>query len=81
MKNMIRNSIIFSICLFTTVSAVYAAVVPAETESSLLIVLFVGFFALIIVLQLVPACLLFIGLLKGLLFQEPKTDEKTFTSE
>lgn len=76
MKNMIRNCIVFLICVSATVSSAVAAVAPAEEGGSLLVILFVGFFALIIVLQLVPACLLFIGMIKGLLFQEPKSEEK-----
>jgi len=78
MKNMIRNFVAFLLCTSTTA---YAAVAPAEEGSSLLVILFVGFFALIVVLQLVPACLLFIGMLKGLLFHESKSGEKRATSK
>lgn len=64
MKKIIRNSIFASICVLMAVS--HAAAAPAEQGGSLLLTLFIGFFALIVVFQLVPACLLFVGILKGL---------------
>lgn len=65
--------------IFASASAALAAVAPADEGSSLLVILFVGFFALIIVLQLVPACLLFVSLIKGLIFHEHKTEVKKLT--
>ncbi|MCD6581544.1 MAG: hypothetical protein J7K90_07050 [Desulfuromusa sp.] len=44
------------------VSTSFAAVPASDSGSSLLLILFIGFFALIVVFQLVPACLLFVGL-------------------
>lgn len=76
MKSLICNFVALLFCISTTA---YAAVAPVEEGSSLLVILFVGFFALIIVLQLVPACLLFIGMIKGLLFHETKSGEKRAT--
>ncbi|MBN2792602.1 MAG: hypothetical protein JXQ81_08870 [Desulfuromonadales bacterium] len=51
-------------------SFAFAAERAASDGSSLLLVLFVGFFALIVVFQLVPACLMFIGMVKGLTRQK-----------
>jgi len=66
MKNIIRNSILALICVVMGVSTTVAAAAPAAQGGSLLLTLFIGFFALIVVFQLVPACLLFVGILKGL---------------
>jgi uncharacterized membrane protein len=66
MGNIIRNSVIALMCVVSPVSSAFAASVPAEEGGSLLLTLFIGFFALIVVFQLVPACLLFVGILKGL---------------
>ena len=65
MKNIIRNIMITLFCVVSAVSPAVAAA-PAEEGGSLLLTLFIGFFALIVVFQLVPACLLFVGILKGL---------------
>jgi len=46
-------------------SVAYAAPGSEGTGGSWLGYLFLGFFALIIVSQLVPACMLFVGMLKG----------------
>ena len=46
-------------------SVAYAAPTGEGDGVSLLGYLFLGFFALIIVSQLVPACLLFYGMIKG----------------
>lgn len=55
-------------------SAAYAAQ-GAETEGAgLLAYLFVGFFALIVVSQLVPAMILFFGMIKGLFTRDAKKD-------
>ena len=53
---------VFSLCPAT----VFAVETVKEGGSSILLLLFVGFFALIVVFQLVPALLLFGGMLKGL---------------
>lgn len=76
MKNIIRNTVIALICVATAVSAAVAAVAPADQGGSLLLTLFIGFFALIVVFQLVPACLLFIGILKGLFSRKHATANK-----
>ncbi|MFK5925979.1 MAG: hypothetical protein QM483_05050 [Desulfuromusa sp.] len=77
MRNIIRNSIIALGCVATTVSTAFAAVAPAAEGGSLLLTLFIGFFALIVVFQLVPACLLFVGILKGLFAQKNETKQET----
>ncbi|SDZ75177.1 hypothetical protein SAMN05660420_00122 [Desulfuromusa kysingii] len=66
MKDMMRNSVMTLVCVLFAVSSSVAATAPAEEGGSLLLMLFIGFFALIVVFQLVPACLLFVGMLKGL---------------
>lgn len=76
MKNVARNCLIALICILTSVPAAFAATAPAEQGGSLLLTLFLGFFALIVVFQLVPACILFVGMLKGLFAREHKSEEK-----
>jgi hypothetical protein len=64
MKNTLRNALI---ALITFSSSAFAAGSAADGGGGLLITLFVGFFALILIFQLVPATLMFIGMAKGLL--------------
>lgn len=64
MKNILRNSLI---ALFTFSSAAFAANGVADSQGGLLLSLFIGFFALILVFQIVPAFLLCVGMVKGLL--------------
>ena len=64
MKKSLRNALI---ALFTFSSSAFAAVSTGNGEGSFLLSLFIGFFSLIIVFQVVPAALLFIGMVKGLL--------------
>ncbi|MDT8419642.1 MAG: hypothetical protein RQ754_04370 [Desulfuromonadales bacterium] len=63
MKNTVRNTLI-AMAIFST--SAFAAGSNVSGEGGLLVSLFVGFFALIIVFQLVPAALMLIGLFKGL---------------
>ena len=65
MKKMLRNTLI---ALFTLSSSAFAAgnTVPSS-EGGLMLSLFVGFFALILVFQLVPATIMLIGMVKGVL--------------
>ncbi len=69
MKNILRNALI---ALFTLSSSAFAAGSAADSSGGLLITLFVGFFALILIFQLVPATLMFIGMVKGLLSGKPQ---------
>jgi len=62
MKNMMRG---FGWMLVSVASVAYAAPHDSDGGGSLLGYLFLGFFTLIIVSQLVPACLLFYGMVKG----------------
>ncbi|MDT8440484.1 MAG: hypothetical protein RQ723_02345 [Desulfuromonadales bacterium] len=55
-------------------SAAYAAQSAEAEGAGVLAYLFVGFFALIVVSQLVPAMILFFGMLKGLFTREAKKD-------
>lgn len=68
MKNMMRG---LGWMLVYGASVVYAAPGSEGEGVSLLGYLFLGFFALIIVSQLVPACLLFYGMVRGV-FAERK---------
>ena len=77
MKNMIRNTIITFVFAATAVSPAFATAVPAENGGSMLLTLFLGFFALIVVFQLVPACLLFVGILKGLFSKKQNVEQKS----
>jgi hypothetical protein len=70
MKFLLQQSLYVLFFILTTVTVVAAASKPAEQGGSLLLSLFIGFFSLIIVFQLVPACLLFVGMVKGLWKQE-----------
>lgn len=57
-------------------SAVYAASGVQGEDAGILAYFFVGFFALIIVTQLVPAMILFFGMVKGLFSSSEKTSVK-----
>ncbi|MBN1957038.1 MAG: hypothetical protein JXQ81_08860 [Desulfuromonadales bacterium] len=76
MKNTVRNLILALICFATAVSVASAATQTGSQGGSLLLTLFIGFFALIVVFQLVPACILFVGMVKGLFSREQKSEEK-----
>lgn len=56
------------------VSAAYAAPGSEGESVGLLGYLFAGFFAVIIVSQLVPAVILFVGMLKGVFSLQDKAD-------
>jgi len=59
------KALLLSILLLCPLAA-FAAETAQKESSSLLLILFVGFFALIVVFQLVPAILMFGGMVKGL---------------
>ena len=67
MKNIMRNALI---ALLTCSSPAFAAESVASSGGGLLLSLFIGFFALILVFQIVPAVLMLIGMVKGLIGQE-----------
>lgn len=69
MKAIVRNSLI---ALFTFSTAAFAANGAGDTEGGLLLSLFIGFFALVLVFQIVPAFLLFVGMIRGLFSQDSK---------
>ncbi|MFO7576418.1 MAG: hypothetical protein R6W66_01690, partial [Pelovirga sp.] len=69
MKRTVRNTLI---ALFAFSSSAFAAAASGAGEGSLLVSLFIGFFALIVVFQLVPATLMMIGMLKGLFGRDRK---------
>ena len=72
MKNTLRNTLI---ALITFSSSAFASSNNSAGEGSLLLSLFIGFFALIVVFQLVPAVILFVGMVKGLARKESKKVE------
>ena len=80
MKNMIRNCLVTLLLTITAASTVLAADAPVESGGSLLLTLFIGFFALIVVFQLVPACLLFVGILKGLFSKKSGVEQESSSS-
>lgn len=57
-------------------SAAYAAVGTQGEGTGILAYFFIGFFALIIVTQLVPAMILFFGMVKGLFSGSEKNSVK-----
>lgn len=77
MKNMIRNFILVLAVSGSTAATVLAAPAAEEQGGSLLLTLFIGFFALIVVFQLVPAVLLFVGIVKGLFSREHGVEQKS----
>lgn len=54
------------IALATLSSSVFAASSASASDSNYFVILFLGFFALIVVFQLVPAVMMLIGMVKGL---------------
>ncbi|SDZ97718.1 hypothetical protein SAMN05660420_00937 [Desulfuromusa kysingii] len=63
MKNTLRNTLI-ALSFFS--GSAFAADQGSAGGGSLLLSLFIGFFALIVVFQLVPATIMLIGIIKGL---------------
>jgi hypothetical protein len=64
MKTTIRNA---ALALLASTSAAYATGGPdAAGGNSFLLILFLGFVALIIVFQFIPGLVLFFGMLRGL---------------
>ncbi len=72
MKRFLRQ---FPVVLLTLPTTAVAAESAGAGEGSLLLSLFIGFFALIIVFQLVPATLMLIGMLRGLFGRDQKKVE------
>ncbi len=72
MKNIIRNTLV---ALLIFASPALATAEASGEGGSFLLTLFIGFFALIIVFQLVPATILFFGMLKGLFVRDHKAEK------
>lgn len=72
MKSIIRNTLVALFCFASPALAVAEA---AGEGGSFLLTLFIGFFALIVVFQLVPATILFFGMLKGLFIRDHKVEK------
>ncbi|MCK4508517.1 MAG: hypothetical protein KAU27_08255 [Desulfuromonadales bacterium] len=62
--------------VMSTTSVAYAATSAQSEGSGVLTYFFLGFFALIIVSQLVPAMILFFGMVKGLFTSSEKVSTK-----
>ena len=62
--------------IISSTSAAYAATSAQSEGAGILTYFFIGFFALIIVSQLVPAMVLFVGMIKGLFAGQEKTSTK-----
>lgn len=69
MKTTLRNALI---ALLTFSSTAFAAGSTGAGDGGLLVSLFLGFFAVIILFQLVPATLMMIGILRGLFGRDSK---------
>lgn len=74
MKNTMRG---LGWMMFCGVSVAYAAPAGEGDGVSLLGCLFLGFFALVIVSQVVPAAILFVGMIKGVFSAGKKTTAET----
>jgi hypothetical protein len=68
------------VALLITVSQVLASAGGGGEPVSFLMILFMGFGALILVFQLFPAVVLFIGMVKGLMAPATKSDEAVAAS-
>lgn len=71
MKSFVNILILLS-CFSTSA---YAATAVGTEGGSFLLTLFIGFFALIVVFQLIPAVILFFGMLKGLFSRDRKAEK------
>lgn len=69
MKRTLRNTLI-ALIIFT--SSAFAAGTAGSNEAGVLISLFFGFFAMIVIFQLVPATLMMVGVISGLLGRDRK---------
>ncbi|WP_029914285.1 hypothetical protein [Pelobacter seleniigenes] len=69
MKRTLRNTLI---ALIAFSSSALAAGSTGAGEGSLLLSLFIGFFTLIVVFQLVPAVLMLFGMLRGIFGRDRK---------
>jgi hypothetical protein len=67
--------------LLVTVSQVMASGGSSAEPLSLLAILFMGFGALILVFQVFPAVVLFIGMVKGLMAPAVKKDEAAASAD
>ncbi len=72
-----KNTLRALITLLALSSTVYAAGTAGAGGGNLLLTLFIGFFALIVVFQLVPAVILFIGMVKGLTRSKSSKEAKS----
>ena len=60
----------------SSASAAFAASGVQSQETGILVYFFIGFFALIVVSQLVPAVILFIGMVRGVFARPEKASVK-----
>ena len=72
----VLKSLITALLITATQALAYGG--GAEGEGpSLLMILFIGFFAVVIVFQIFPAAVLFAGMVKGLLSSRAKEEKET----
>jgi hypothetical protein len=80
MEDAMRTLIITILVTFGSVATALAAGDSVAKGSSFLLILFLGFFALIVVFQFIPGLVLFFSMLKGIFSAAPKkvsaTNEK-----
>jgi len=72
-----KNTLRALMTLLVLSSTVYRAGTADAGGGNLLLTLFIGFFALIVVFQLVPAVILFIGMVKGLTSSKSSKEAKS----
>lgn len=77
MNVIFRFMLFVAICCLSLVTVTFAAGSASTSGSSLLLTLFLGFFALIVIFQLVPACILFFGMVKGLVRQKAEQEKSS----
>jgi hypothetical protein len=68
---------LLALMIMGSTSAAYAATSAQSEGAGILTYCFIGFFALIIVSQLVPAVILFAGMIKGLFGGQEKPSTKS----
>ena len=69
------NSVLMAIALVLTAVPAFAVDTTKVYSSGLLIIVFIGVCALLVVSQMIPAILLLLGMVKGLVFKSKVASE------
>ena len=77
MEEVMKTMKMLATMIIGSTSAAYAGSNAQTDGAGILTYLFIGFFALIVVTQLVPAVILFVSMLKGLFSGTEKTSTKS----